>query len=345
MSTSIADLLRTDAELDRLGSRDAGGADDLVLDGLAALICAIDDRPLPAMVFPPKPAPATSGRKACWALSVTAALMITSSGVAAAVSDDPLAPLHYVTNHVLKVGPPTGGHLPGWDVDGSMPISTVPGARATSDGSWTDGPSAPDGGGPAGGGPGLLGGSTATGTGGAHSPTSSGAGNPGTGGSGNSGSSGSSGNSGRSGNSGGSGSPGGGGSPSPPSLHPPSDPGTGGGTPSQPIAGGHTGTNGGHGTTPGFGRAPSVGARRCDPQQLPGHGVTAGSLPSTTGHRRAHTCFHDVQPPDPPRIPSGVTRHQALPRLTTPGTLGTKPESEPSAGSTPGAVGSAPSLR
>jgi hypothetical protein len=128
MSESLTDLLATDAQLDAIAARAADGPRDLVLAELALFAAALDDVPLPPVILPAAPPAAMSTvRKGGWALSVTVALMVTSSGVAAAVSEDPLAPLHYVTTQVWKIGPHNGAKLPGWELDGAMPISTVPG--------------------------------------------------------------------------------------------------------------------------------------------------------------------------------------------------------------------------
>ncbi len=127
MSDSLTELLATDAELDMIAARQNDGPRDLVLAELAMLAAALDDVPLPPVVLPVSRPAMSSVRKGGWALSVTVALMVTSSGVAAAVSEDPLAPLHYVTTHVWKMGPHNRGQMPGWALDGSMPISTVPG--------------------------------------------------------------------------------------------------------------------------------------------------------------------------------------------------------------------------
>jgi hypothetical protein len=124
MSDSLTDLLVTDAQLDMVAAREHDGVHDLVLAGLALLAAAVDHAPLPPVIKKPSRPAMTNSRKGGWALSVIVALMITSSGIAAAVSNDPLAPLHYVINHVWEIGPHNNGQLPGWELDGSMPIST-----------------------------------------------------------------------------------------------------------------------------------------------------------------------------------------------------------------------------
>ena len=126
MSDSLTDLLVTDAQLDMVAARELDDVHDLVLAGLALLAAAVDQTPLPPVIKKPSRPAMTNSRKGGWAFSVIVALMITSSGIAAAVSNDPLAPLHYVINHVWEIGPHNNGQLPGWELDGSMPISTSP---------------------------------------------------------------------------------------------------------------------------------------------------------------------------------------------------------------------------
>lgn len=128
MSESLTDLLATDAELDMIAARQ-GGSHDHVLAELALLAAAVDETPLPPVIRTGCRPAMSSTRKGGWALSITVALMVTSSGVAAAVSENPLAPLHYMTTQMWKMSPHDGGKVPGWDINGSMPISTVPAVR------------------------------------------------------------------------------------------------------------------------------------------------------------------------------------------------------------------------
>lgn len=325
MSESIADLLRTEAELDLLGSRGVDRAEDDVLAGLASLVSAIDDRPLPTMVLELESA-STPARKMCWALAVTAALMITSSGVAAAVSDDPLAPLHYMTNHVLTVGPHAEGHLPGWDIDGSTPISTMPGARLPPRSSWTGGSPTSTTADP-GGGSGLKGADTSS-LAGPRSPASPA--NPPW----------------PSSPAGGSGDVAGPGGSVGQTPRGPGEPGSadgGLGTADPPIRSGRTGSSAGKGTTHRTGRTPSVGERRC-PTQPPGH-EPAGSAPGRVGRTCAHPGMHDLQAPQTLRSPSLTHAQQQTPGLSAPGTASTQPEEPSSTTPTPGAATSATSIR
>lgn len=140
MSDKFADLLALDAALDRIGARDdfvafaasesAFGDGDL-LAGLAGFAATLDERPIPLTPMPVRVETLASTRgltplrKAGWALTTTVTMMITSTGVAAAAGDGPLAPLHFVTNQVLHLGPHRGAKLPGWDVNGSGQISSV----------------------------------------------------------------------------------------------------------------------------------------------------------------------------------------------------------------------------
>jgi hypothetical protein len=158
MSESLQDLLATETSLDRLGSRDLDDGDDLTLAFLAMLVTAIDETPIPADPLAPLRLQMSRTRKGGLAISATVALMLSSAGVATAVSHDPLAPLNYMSKymskHVWKLGPTGSGQLPGWDIEGSMPISTVPSGVVAGPGDHIPG------GGPAG---------TATGGSGRHS--------------------------------------------------------------------------------------------------------------------------------------------------------------------------------
>ena len=125
MSESLQDLRATDAALDRLGWRDLDAGDDLTLACLAMLVTAIDEEPIPCTPLAPLRLQMSRTRKSGLAVSATLALLLSSAGVATAVSHDPLAPLDYMGKQVWKLGPTGSGQLPGWDIEGSMPISTV----------------------------------------------------------------------------------------------------------------------------------------------------------------------------------------------------------------------------
>lgn len=122
MSDFFSDVLATDAALDLLAARDVTDTEDAVLAGLACLACAVDEHPLPApleiVIRPPQQA-----RKCGWALSVTVALTLASSGIAAASADDPLAPFHYLQHQLTwkQPSPPSG-----WELDGLPPVPSVP---------------------------------------------------------------------------------------------------------------------------------------------------------------------------------------------------------------------------
>ena len=126
MSDSLRDVLLTDAELDQIALREMESHEDFVLAGLASLALAVDETPLPAVEPIALATPMSGARKGGFALAATVALVLSSSGVAAAVTDDPMAPLHFVARHVWSIAPHGRGQLPGWDSDGSEPISVVP---------------------------------------------------------------------------------------------------------------------------------------------------------------------------------------------------------------------------
>lgn len=123
MSDSLSDLLLTDAELDLLARREGTASEDPALAGLACLARAVDEWPLPE-ILPGAVRRGRPVRKCGWALSMTAGLVLASSGVASAVADDPLAPLHYVRDHVTRLDP-TRGAPNAWDFHGSGPVSST----------------------------------------------------------------------------------------------------------------------------------------------------------------------------------------------------------------------------
>ncbi len=126
MSDSLGDLLATDAAIDLIATREPSSPDDRVLAALSALAWAVDDEPLPALATTRSPVPMTRSRKGAFALAASVALMLSTSGVAAAVCDDPLAPLRYVAAQVFDLGPHDDSPLPGWDLEGSKPLSSSP---------------------------------------------------------------------------------------------------------------------------------------------------------------------------------------------------------------------------
>jgi hypothetical protein len=125
MSDSLADLLLTDAMLDLVAARVDDASFDVVLADLAALAAAVDGPADPSPV-PASVRPTATAHKGGWAVSIAVGLMVASTGVAAAVSANPLAPLHYVFGTVLRMQPHDHGRLPGWELNGSMPITRVP---------------------------------------------------------------------------------------------------------------------------------------------------------------------------------------------------------------------------
>ncbi len=124
MSESLGAVFETDATLDLLAARSVTASEDAVLDGLARLACAVDRDPLPE-ALPLSIRQVPQGRRCGWALSVSVAMVLASSGVAAAVSDDPLAPYHYVKDQVTRLATPRETST-GWDLLGARAVATTP---------------------------------------------------------------------------------------------------------------------------------------------------------------------------------------------------------------------------
>ncbi len=131
MSPTLDDLLATDAALDLIASREFSAGDDEVLTGLAALALAIDRPDVPALDLRSRPEilPASKGsshvHRGGVALVATVAVVLSSSGVAAAMSGDALAPFHFVAKRILELGPSSGARNPGWDLDGMERVTTL----------------------------------------------------------------------------------------------------------------------------------------------------------------------------------------------------------------------------
>lgn len=130
MSLSAADVRRTDAELDAIAVGSFGDSGDPVLLGLAALAASLDqDLPettdLVALSRAAMDTPMTQARRGGLALTATVALVLSTSGMAAAMSGDPLAPLHYIAHRVSQLVPHGPAQMPGWDLEGSRPIISV----------------------------------------------------------------------------------------------------------------------------------------------------------------------------------------------------------------------------
>jgi hypothetical protein len=129
MSLSPNDIVMTDAELDAIAFRDLMAADDAVLTALAALARCADEGTLIDAGALAKRAPAdassTTARRGGLALTATVALMLSSTGMAAAIGGDPLAPLHYLAHEVARIAPQGAAQDPGWDLGGSAPVVRV----------------------------------------------------------------------------------------------------------------------------------------------------------------------------------------------------------------------------
>ncbi len=119
MSDSLSELLETDAVLDLVASRADLTFDDAMLAGLSCLACAVDALPMPALVED-RVRPPRQSRTCGWALSASIALILASSGFAAAVADDPLAPVQYVKERMMTLTPPPEAR--GWDLDGTAVV-------------------------------------------------------------------------------------------------------------------------------------------------------------------------------------------------------------------------------
>ncbi|MGH3501354.1 MAG: hypothetical protein ACRDQA_10770, partial [Nocardioidaceae bacterium] len=118
MTESFEAVRTTDAAISALAERRPVQDADPVLAGLAALSTSIDARPMPmlpardlaAALAPPR----HQSRKL--AAGLTVSFLLTSSGLAAAVTGDPFAPIHYVADQVMQVGQQhMGGFLLGSD--------------------------------------------------------------------------------------------------------------------------------------------------------------------------------------------------------------------------------------
>jgi hypothetical protein len=131
MSSTLDDVLATDALLDLIAMRGFDGSDDVAVAGLAALAVAVDEPDLPALekVAPAGPVCPRRGaspvHRGGVALVATVAVVLSSSGMAAAMSGDALAPLHYVAKHLMDLRPDGGGRTPGWDLDGMGPVTSL----------------------------------------------------------------------------------------------------------------------------------------------------------------------------------------------------------------------------
>ena len=110
---SPSELLETDALLDSLGARHPAAAPvgNTALAALATLATAVDERPLPA---PPRRLSLTAAaarhthRSRGVGFVLAGVLTVTSGGIAAAVTGDPLTPIKAVVHHWYGVDDPAG---------------------------------------------------------------------------------------------------------------------------------------------------------------------------------------------------------------------------------------------
>lgn len=111
---SQVELQRTDELLDRIADRRTPLNDDRVLDMLASLADAVDESPVPALPTPRVEAVRSLHRTRTHSRRLAAGLAIglglSSSGIAAAVTGDPLLPVKAVAIHLYEESqePPPG---------------------------------------------------------------------------------------------------------------------------------------------------------------------------------------------------------------------------------------------
>jgi len=110
MSETVAELAATDALLTALSRGDVGRTGDPVLDALSGWVEEITSHPVPRfeLELPEFYARETGGR--AWRVAATAIVVtaMSSSGIAAAATGDPLAPFSYVATalgHLAPDGP------------------------------------------------------------------------------------------------------------------------------------------------------------------------------------------------------------------------------------------------
>ncbi len=105
---SLMELQETDRLLDELaaGRIPLQAANDPVLGALAALATAVDDAPMPELAAPATTHVGSRGPSRSRHLAAVLAIGITlsSSGIAAAVTGDPLLPIKTVVKNVYEIG-------------------------------------------------------------------------------------------------------------------------------------------------------------------------------------------------------------------------------------------------
>lgn len=106
MADDLFDVLASDRLCSALAAGAAAPADNPVATALAALVDDVRRPPLPALNYRLSAPRAGWRRHARTAAVVLVGSLVSSSGIAAAVSGDPLAPVRYVVTHVV----PGAGH-------------------------------------------------------------------------------------------------------------------------------------------------------------------------------------------------------------------------------------------
>jgi hypothetical protein len=103
MTESMADILRSDAEISALASRSLDVSGDSVLAALGAWAVEIDRHPVRPVVVGPEVSH-RRGYAATRIVALTVVLTLSSSGVAAAVKGDPWAPLTFLVAKLRTFG-------------------------------------------------------------------------------------------------------------------------------------------------------------------------------------------------------------------------------------------------
>jgi hypothetical protein len=114
MAEPVHPVAASDRIVSALSERRQVDDADPVLRALQAWVQRIDARPVAPWS---RPVPvcvktASGGELARRVAALTLALTLSSTGLAAAVTGDPLSPLHFVKREIHKFGPPGGRHAP-----------------------------------------------------------------------------------------------------------------------------------------------------------------------------------------------------------------------------------------
>lgn len=128
MSEALVELARTDALLDVLASGKRTRTGDPVMDAMTGWVEEITSHPIRRveMELPEFYARESGGR--AWRITATALVVtaMSSSGIAAAATGDPLAPFSYVARTLGHLSPSADDRLYGFEV----PAGVDPGARS-----------------------------------------------------------------------------------------------------------------------------------------------------------------------------------------------------------------------